>query len=130
MSVPDEMLEFNDDQSCLFEGKLFTGLAFRDFPDGSRESETEYLDGFQTGHEKRWARNGILVADYSFLKGELHGESREWYEAGQLKSEAQYELGIELAYRSWDESGNLEVNRRLEAGTPHERMLNQKRAAL
>lgn len=130
MSVPDEKLEFDDDQRCLFEGELFTGIAFRNFPNGFRESETEYLEGFQTGHEKHWARSGKLIADYSFLKGELHGESQEWYEAGQLKSEAQYELGIELAYRSWDEGGNLEVNRRLEAGSLHERMLNEKRAAL
>lgn len=130
MTVFDHELDFDDDQRCWFKGELFTGIAMGVFADGLREAETEYVDGLQTGHEKQWTHEGGLIADYLFMRGELHGKSMEWYGTGQLKSEARYELGIELAYQSWDEEGTLKVTRKLEAGTPHERMLNQKRAAL
>jgi len=128
MVVSDKELEFDDDQRCWFEEKPFTGVAVQDFRNGARE-ETEYIDGFQSGLDRQWDGNGILVAENEYLKGVIHGKAREWYKTGQLKSEARCEFGIELAFQAWDEAGKLSETRQLVVGTSCERMLNEKRAA-
>lgn len=129
MQILDEELNFDDAQQCWVAGSLFSGIAVKYYHNGERESETEYVNGVQMGYERRWLPSGILVGDYLFKNGELHGISREWYDAGNLKTEGHYELGVELSFCAWDKNGSIVESRELEAGGIQEQLLKQKRVS-
>jgi antitoxin component YwqK of YwqJK toxin-antitoxin module len=48
-----------------------------------------------------------LLGEDNYVNNGLHGSSREWYQNGQLKREAEYELSILVKDKKWDEGGKL-----------------------
>ncbi|WP_147445533.1 toxin-antitoxin system YwqK family antitoxin [Corallococcus aberystwythensis] len=102
---PDELL-----QMCC-EGVPFTGVAVEFHLNGARRSEIEYVQGVQSGGSRDYSLEGVLVYEARYLNGGLHGLVREWFPNGCVKSEAQYEFGIEVNYREWNTSGELVESR-------------------
>lgn len=96
-----------------YGGRLFSGVSFELFPDGSLWSETTFVDGHQEGVARTWYENGQLKSEGSFLGATLHGPSKEWFPDGQLKSASVCEYGICLEEKEWDDNGKLTKDFRL-----------------
>ena len=65
-----------------FEGKPFTGVAVKKYPNG----------------QKNW--------EYTWVDGKLHGLMTEWHDNGEKKRETTYKDGKQISYKKWDEDGN------------------------
>ncbi|SEM25163.1 hypothetical protein SAMN05660976_04605 [Nonomuraea pusilla] len=57
--------------------------------------------------------------------GALHGRAREWHRNGQLAEDGEYEYGITLWAKQWDENGVLEEDYTLtESESDHRTLLH------
>ena len=72
-------------QLKYYEGKLFTGIAYREDYAGKLRGEYNYKDGVLNGEAKVWHENGQLLGEWNFINGGINGEVKEWYENGQLR---------------------------------------------
>lgn len=88
-------------------GRPFTGVAYTLAPDKLVRSEQEFRDGLRLGPCWERYRSGHMYAESHFYRDVLHGRAREWHENGQLAEDAEYEYGIALWERKWDECGAL-----------------------
>ncbi|MEW9095890.1 MAG: hypothetical protein AB2417_12485 [Clostridiaceae bacterium] len=48
-----------------------------------------------------------MVDSEKIIKERCSDEGEFWYSKGSLKKYARYELGVEVNYKKWDESGNV-----------------------
>ena len=88
-------------------GKLFTGIVYENFADGSLSYEGVHVDGKRCGYEKRWHKNGILE-EYSFAyMNNPHGPVQSWNDEGVLIFEAEYSFIYEIWSRRYDDDGKL-----------------------
>lgn len=67
--------------------------------------------------------NGILKSECQHFQEMGHGEAREYYQNGVLKSCEQIELGIEISYQEWDLNGLLIEERKLQEGSDQHQFL-------
>ena len=123
--VAEEELEFDRDQTCLHNGRPFTGIAVEKFRGGAIRSEVAYVDGMQTGFSRDWYPNGQLRSESEFHENSLHGNSRKWYENGALEEDSNHELGIELRRSLWAEDGTLLEQRSLAESDFRYRLLSK-----
>jgi antitoxin component YwqK of YwqJK toxin-antitoxin module len=106
--VAAKELEYAEDGLYYFNGKPFTGTAIYYLKSGWENAEMEFRDGLQWGPAKEWYGPGIPMRDATFLNGALHGRAKEWHKNGQIAEDGEYEHGITLWEKKWDEQGNLE----------------------
>ena len=119
MRIDEDSIFFDDDQLAWYQGKLYTGIAYSLYPDGSLARETQYVDGYQEGPERTWGKQGQLLSESRYHRNVLHGDLHEWYEDGSVKIRAKYEYGVELEHDSWAEgkADAPETSRRLKEGS-------------
>jgi hypothetical protein len=94
------------DGRAYLDGALFTGLAVELFPDGSRWTETEFVEGQMQGPSRRWYPSGQLEFEQRHWAGSAHGVLRRWSEQGLLLARETFELGIRVREERWDPAGN------------------------
>jgi antitoxin component YwqK of YwqJK toxin-antitoxin module len=111
-----------------YEGKPFTGQATEFWPNGVLLSETEFVDGHQEGPSREWTKEGVLIAEENLRNGRLQGMFREWYPNGRPKKEGEYEWGVRLQEREWDEDGRLTKDYKLDESDPNYETIQKQRA--
>jgi antitoxin component YwqK of YwqJK toxin-antitoxin module len=89
------------------KGKLFTGIAYTEFPNGQLETEIEYKEGAVCGLDREWYQDSTLEHEYHVKNGAAHGSSKAWHPNGKPKHEALYEFGIKIYEKKWNENGQL-----------------------
>lgn len=75
-------------------------------------SDRKRIDEVKTGHWKTWNKEGILLSEGTYKKGEEEGKHVSWYEDGTQKSEMTFRNG--KAYgpqRTWFKNGQLQYVR-------------------
>lgn len=101
-------LTYNEDDGLYYlNGELFSGLAYSMRDGAFRDAEISYENGTRSGLTREWYSPGHLALHETYFDGMLHGSARSWYENGQLEEEGEYEYGVVLWEKSWDESGNI-----------------------
>ena len=91
----------------FWQGEHFTGVAV-EFGQGSDGiiSETEYYKGAQHGFYREWYEYpDQLKTEERYRYNTRNGVFRDWHPNGQLKEEAEFQMGTELRRAQWDENG-------------------------
>lgn len=81
----------------------FTGVATEEHPKFT--SEYRYAGGYGEGRSVSTFRNGQLMEEFFLHRGEYVGESKRWFENGQLREHRRHEPPRHL--RRWTEAGVL-----------------------
>src|SRR6476659_4360421 len=102
--IADGSLSYVNGRMCL-KGEPFTGV--EEFVNDEGRGEATYVEGILTGPRRGWFPSGSPSYEEEMLVGVYNGKKREWHPNGQLAEEADYELGVELRHKLWDEDGNL-----------------------
>jgi hypothetical protein len=127
--VPNEALDYTDEDLYFYEDQPFTGISYFLGKDGWVNAEHEYRDGMRWGLSKGWFKPGSLEHEEQWSQGLLHGRHQEWHEGGRLAVEEMYEYGIRLYGKRWDEQGNLIEDFRISETDPNFDTLEMYRAA-
>ncbi len=113
--VPDAEVSYNARDARYYrDGMLFTGIAQAWHRSGEPRSELGYRHGLRWGRGCDWYTNGQLSCEGYFVSDMRHGISREWHRDGTLALETEYDRGLVLREREWDESGALLRDERCE----------------
>ena len=121
-------LEYPGDGLYYFNGEPFTGIAYSLTKEGWEKSQAEYREGLRWGPAKEWyGPDKPMVDSYSF-KGVLHGRAREWHKNGILAEDGEYEYGITLWEKNWDEEGILKKDYKLKESDNDYQTLQRYRA--
>ncbi len=116
-----------DDDLHSLDGTPFTGLAYTLAKDGRLKAEMDYRNGRRCGATREWYGVGRLMVESNFFRGVLHGRAREWHPNGQLAEDGEYEFGITLWEKHWDESGQPTKDYALtESDQNHHRLLQRR----
>ena len=119
--INDGMLEWNEgavwDSVRLFDGKPYSGTAFCEYSEGALKSERLFLNGLEEGHCKEWHDNGQLKKEWIASRGRELGKVTKWHANGAIHSIAEFDQGVELCYREWDESGKPILTRTIEGNS-------------
>lgn len=94
-----------DDDLFYLDGTPFTGVAYTLAKDGRVKAEMEYRRGLRWGSTEEWYGVDRPMVRSTFYRGVLHGRAREWHTNGQLAEDGEYEFGITLWEKHWDEAG-------------------------
>jgi antitoxin component YwqK of YwqJK toxin-antitoxin module len=121
--VPASELTYMRDGLHHLDGQPFTGIAFNLTKDGSLKSELAYRDGLLCGRTREWYATGQPMVDSTYYRGALHGRASEWHRNGQLAEDGEYEYGITLWEKTWDEHGNVTRDVVLQESDPAYQML-------
>src|SRR5262245_5956219 len=107
--VPYEEVDYPGDGYYYHDGKPLTGVKYTlNDDEGWLEAETEYVEGLPSGLKREWAGpDKRLLYEGEFRGGVLHGRKRRWTDDGTLIEDGEYEYGIALWEKMWDEDGNL-----------------------
>lgn len=85
----------------------FTGIEVWRFPNGAIESESTYKDGFKDGLSRTWDEDGQLRSQYTCRLGSAYGNRKKWHANGQLAEDSNYEWGVRLDEKEYNEQGVL-----------------------
>ncbi len=108
MRVNYEELDLEQDSTRnIYDGKLFTGIAFEEDDQGRLLAEDTFVDGVLHGPSRTYHPSGRIKAEEPVQRGGLHGLCRYWYENGQLEAERVYNNGDLIKERIWNEQGEL-----------------------
>jgi antitoxin component YwqK of YwqJK toxin-antitoxin module len=126
--VPRDDLDY-DDQAALyyFGGVPFTGVAFTRNDQGGLRSEMSFRDGLPWGAAREWYKSGQPMAEKTTAAGLLHGRAREWHKNGQLAEDGEFEHGIAVWKKAWDEDGHLVDEYRVQEADPDYQTLLENR---
>lgn len=94
-------------QLQTWNGKPFTGVELWRFPNGALESETTYKDGLVDGLSRTWDEHGQLRSQFTCRLGAMHGNCKKWHANGQLAEDGNYEWGVRLDEKEYNEQGGL-----------------------
>lgn len=117
MRINDDELQGSGDL-VYYEGQLFTGTAVDHHKNGNLAAEIDYVEGLTHGHWREWSDTGVLLIESECQKGVRHGTTKTYFADKRLKSQAEYEYGIETSLKEWDKNGDLILSRTLGPETP------------
>ncbi|MBS0171752.1 MAG: hypothetical protein JSR62_15495 [Nitrospira sp.] len=81
-------------------------------------AEMEFRNGIREGLSRAYFPSGAIWIEQNYHYSRLHGDSREWFENGKLKTRSVYEFSILIECDVWDESGNVISVFRLDENHP------------
>ena len=117
--VPESELRYDDAEGVYFlHDEPFSGVAYTAYPSGAPMSESEYRYGLFSGVSRVWWESGALEGESHFALNVLHGQARLWHPNGQLVEDEDYEYGVLVRSRKWDESGVLTEEFELSESAP------------
>lgn len=105
--VPNQSLDYREDDLYYHDDEPFTGVAYFLDKAGRLKAEHEYRNGMRWGISKGWQGGGAPDYEESWSQGLLHGLHREWSEIGRCVAEEMYEYGICLWAKRWDDAGEM-----------------------
>lgn len=107
--VPYDEVDYPGDGYYYHDGKPLTGVRYTlNDDEGWLEGETEFVEGLPSGLKREFAGpDKRLLYEGEFRGGVLHGRKRRWTDDGTLIEDGEYEYGIPLWEKMWDEDGNL-----------------------
>jgi antitoxin component YwqK of YwqJK toxin-antitoxin module len=106
--VPDDELDFHGwDEGYTLNGQPFTGIAYEVGAEGQLLAEVEYRSGVQEGRWLEWFPDGTTRCEAVLARGVWHGHCREWHSNGRLALDGEFEHGVCLHRRRWDDGGSL-----------------------
>jgi len=86
----------------------YTGYAYALFPsNGKLSDEYNLLNGYQEGIQRVWYQNGQLMSETYYSNNIPHGKCTEWFDDGTLSFEAEYNMGIKIWSKMYNEQGVL-----------------------
>lgn len=94
-----------DDELALLDGKPFTGIVYAERPDGSLESEGNYVEGLPDGLQESWYAGGQIAGRFWAVRGNGASEVRTWYRNGQARSVERFADLRLVEAQAWDEAG-------------------------
>lgn len=122
-STSDEILDSPEDEG----GKPYTGLTYELYDNGIIRYFSIYQNGFKHGLLREFHKNGNVKSEEIMRYGQTRGKRTVWNENGQVRSIGEYELGIELSYKEWDNEENLVESRILqESDDNHKYLISQR----
>ena len=92
--VHSDSLNWNSDERVYYEGKLFSGIVFKEYENGQLEYEGNYKDGKEDGLGKRWYESGQLMFEMNYKDGKRDGIIKHWLENGKLGGEQVFKNGL------------------------------------
>ncbi len=108
--INEDFLDYDDDQ-CMLDDIPFTGIGFLEYPDNSLKSKSCYLNGYEHGLCQEWYSNHQLKIEWTAVHGRAKGKINQWYADGKIKSVGEYDYGVEIEYKEWNENGELLIHR-------------------
>lgn len=96
----------------------FTGIEVWRFPNDAIESETTYKNGLTDGQARTWDEQGRLRSEFTCRLGALHGNRKKWHANGELAEDANFEWGVKLDAKEYDEQGALTSEFRMDPKDP------------
>jgi len=99
----DRILDKPEDEG----GKPFTGLTYELYNSVQLAHYCFYKDGFSHGEYVKFYKSNNMKSKQYMEYGRITGKEEMWFESGNLKSVAIYDLGICLNLKEWDDKGNL-----------------------
>ncbi|WP_164887365.1 toxin-antitoxin system YwqK family antitoxin [Hahella sp. KA22] len=125
--IDESLLEFNDDDLLVFEGKPYTGETFLNYAGGNIKRAMSYDNGLPSGCCKEWYESGQLKREWLAVRSQGASEEKQYYENGVTLSIRLTEHNIETSYEKYNESGELVEQRKLEANSPMAKVLERMR---
>jgi antitoxin component YwqK of YwqJK toxin-antitoxin module len=100
---------FGDKEFIISEGKeiFFSGITYSLFPNGNLEFYAFFRDGFKEGDFVEFYNDNKIKSMQYRKRGRTYGFRRIWHNNGVLKSEFNYEYGVCLTFKEWNEEGIL-----------------------
>jgi len=100
-----------------FNGKPYTGVAFKMWTEKQLKEEWSFKDGKNDGPFRNYYENGQLREEGSFKDGKLDGPFKAYYENGQLKEDRSYKDEIPDGIQKWYyENGQLKLEQNFKDG--------------
>src|SRR4051794_2261182 len=97
-----------DENYCHFyEGRPFTGVARERNPQGALIAEVPFVDGSKHGVVNEWYPSGQAKLTIDYRYNSPHGRYIEYSQSGKLVVEAEYESGVCLWRKRYDQDGRL-----------------------
>ncbi len=106
LRVSSENLEYTEDGLYFYEGKPFTGVEVFE-ENGWIQGEHELRQGLKWGLQRSWYRPGVREEEAECAWGGYHGSVRKWHWNGHLALDGEFEHGIRVRVKEWDEDGKL-----------------------
>lgn len=106
--VPLEELEYPGDGLYYLDSEPFTGTALYIAQDGRDRGYSEFLNGLRWGETKETYPEGTPMTEAPYFKGVIHGRAREWHRNGKLAEDGEFEYGIALWEKEWNDTGAIE----------------------
>ncbi|WP_107725296.1 toxin-antitoxin system YwqK family antitoxin [Desmospora activa] len=108
LRVSEDDLDSEPYGPMLYQGKRFTGVAEDRLPDGTMNSATPYVNGWQEGPDYEWYPDGTLKAVGYYHKDIPVGVHCTWRPDGTLAREIEFtDGGRILRRRGFDRKGNV-----------------------
>ncbi|WP_157832255.1 toxin-antitoxin system YwqK family antitoxin [Pseudomonas sp. 09C 129] len=127
LRVPINELSYRQDGLYYFNNEPFTGVAVEMLENGHIKTEIEHRNGLQWGGAKEWYGPDRPMVESNFFEGVLHGRAREWHENGQIAEDGEYEYGITIWKKHWDENGVLVKEYSIDESDPRFQRVLQRR---
>ena len=100
--MPWDNLEFaNGKASILGKKEPFTGTALTFHSDGSKASETPFVDGKVHGTKITYWSSGSISREIPYVNGRLHGKRIEFNSDGTEDKETTYEDGKRISHKKF-----------------------------
>lgn len=108
IDLEDPDVDFDDWQSLLYQGELFTGEVAEYAAGGRLIGLETYADGLVDGPSQAWYADGSRRSEGRTHHGHAVGEWQEWHPNGQPYRFSTFDgNGNVVARREWDEAGTL-----------------------
>lgn len=85
----------------------YTGCAVQYYTNSIQAAESNFIEGYQDGIQREWYQNGLLKIEFGMKNNINHGIVKSWFENGVLKYEAEYDMGVRLWSKKYNEQGEL-----------------------
>src|SRR5262249_21639227 len=103
-----ELDSFPGEYGCTaYRNEPFTGVAYREHPDGSVAREWRLRDGELWGPQRSWHADGRPASASCCVAGVAHGASRRWYPDGGKSSVSLLQYGNSVRKRGFTQDGRI-----------------------
>lgn len=130
VSINSNELQFDDDQTAIFNGVPFTGVVCYYREDGSKESDVDYVSGVQNGYVRDFDESGNIIFEAEVKNGSYHGQVKHFSEDGTIIKSEKYEFGICISRKELDPTGCMQNVFELRESDPNFKILESMRAAV
>ncbi len=92
--------KFARDGSRVFHGPF---VAY--WPDGAKQAEGQYEEGFRNGHWIFFDEKGVKTGETDFMHGNYHGHRVQFWPNGRVMMEEEYDHGRQTSLKTFDQNG-------------------------